>query len=182
MPGRRAPTPRRYAQALFQLALEQGTVDRWRQDIQTLTDVARSQGVINLLESPGLRPEDRLATVRRVLPNVSQQAANFMALLAEHRALSKLPRIQESLQAQLDEHEGIMRAVATTAVPLSPSEEDSLSRQLQQRWGKRVVLETRVDQSILGGIVVRAGDQVLDGSVRGRLQQMKRTLLTRANG
>lgn len=176
MPGRRAPTPRRYAQAIFLLALEHGDADRWRQDLQTMVDVTRSQGVAVLLESPGLKQSKKLATVRQVLPDLSPMAANFMALLAQRRALLLLPRVQAVFQDMLDQHEGRVRAMATTAIPLQSTERDQVLQRLRTAWQRDIVLESQVDPAILGGLIVRVGDHVIDGSTRGRLQSMRRTL------
>jgi len=180
MPGRQRPTARRYAQAIFQLALQRGDAERWRQDIQTMADVTRSQGVTMLLESPNLSEADKLATIKQVLPDLSPLGANLMALLAQQRALLMLPRIQQSLQVMLDQHEGRVRATAVTAVPMQQTERQQVLDKLRALWQRDIVLESRVDPAVVGGLIVRVGDHVIDGSTRGRLQTLRRTLREQA--
>lgn len=180
MPGRQRPTARRYAQAIFQLTLEHGNAERWRQDLQTMVDVTRSQGVVMLLESPNLSESGKLATIKRVLPDLSPLGTNLMALLAQQRALLLLPRIQQSFQLMQDQHEGRVQATVVSAVPLQPGEREQVLEKLRALWQRDIVLESRVDPAVIGGLVVRVGDHVIDGSTRGRLQALRRTLREQA--
>lgn len=161
---------------MFQLAVEQGQLDRWGRELQTMADVVRSQGVANLLESPGLKAADLLAVVRKILPDLSEQATNLMALLAQRRALSLLPRVQDAYQRMAEEREGVLRATAVTAVPLDQAQKERIAAQLKRVWEKEIVLESRVDPNVVGGMVVRVGDHVIDGSTRSRLDALRRTV------
>jgi F-type H+-transporting ATPase subunit delta len=87
-----------------------------------------------------------------------------------------IPLINEHLRDLIDRELGVETARVTTAVPLGPSERELIGVRLSARTGKRVRLEESVDPSILGGVLVQIGDQIIDDSVRGRLEQLRRTL------
>lgn len=176
MPGRRPPTPRRYAQAIFQLALERGELEEWRRDIETMTSAISGQDTVVFLESPSLSAKEKQEVIKKLLPSLSTLGANFLALIAQHRGVALLPRVQESLQQMFDEHQGIIRATATTAVNLSDSEKERIQISLKERWEREVALDTRADPSIIGGMVIRVGDTVIDGSIRGRLTALRLSL------
>ncbi|MSP78429.1 MAG: F0F1 ATP synthase subunit delta [Dehalococcoidia bacterium] len=179
MPGRGAPTPRRYAQAILQLAQGAGQAERWRQDLQIMVDAMGAEATRSALESPGVKPADRLTVIKRALPSLSPTGANFMGLIAQRGTLAMLPRIQESFQKMMDEQQGVVRATATTAVPLEPAEQQHVTERLRALFGQQIILQAHVDPSVLGGMIIRAGDHVIDGSTRGKLEALRKTLRER---
>ncbi|MBI2936528.1 MAG: F0F1 ATP synthase subunit delta [Chloroflexi bacterium] len=176
MPGRGAPTPKRYAQAVFELARERGQVDQWQEDLQAMVNAARSTGFAMLLETPNVSLSDKVQAIQEILPQLAPLASNLLALLAQHRAVAFLPRIQEEFQKLLDASVGVQRALAVTAIPLAQGDQERVARHLKEVWDREIVLSTRIDPSILGGMVIQVGDRVLDGSTRGRLQALRKTL------
>lgn len=176
MPGRKPPTPRRYAQAIFQLALEEGTMEEWRSVIEEMTVGINSEETVSLLESPNLSGEEKQKVIKKVFPDRSALATNFLALLAHQKRVALLPRIQESLQQMFDDHQGIIRATVTTAVPISDTEKKQIQDNLRGTWAREVVLESAIDPNIVGGMVIRIRDKVIDGSTRGRLAALRLTL------
>ena len=176
MPGRKPPTPRRYAQAIFQLALEEGTLEEWRDAIEEMTEGISGEETVNLLESPNLSAEEKQEVIKKAFPNRSILATNFLALLAHQKGVGLLPRIQVSLQQMFDDHQGIIRATVTTAVTLSDSEKKRIQDSLKEKWDREVALESAIDPSILGGMVIRIRDKVIDGSTKGRLAALRLSL------
>ena len=176
MPGRKPPTPRRYAQAIFQLALEAGAIEEWRSVIQEMTMGVSREESVDLLESPNLSAEQKQKVIQKAFPNCSTLATNFLALLAHQKGVRLLPRIQESLQQMFDDHQGIIRATVTTAVSLSNTEKREIQDSLKEKWDREVVLESAIDPSIVGGMVIRIRDKVIDGSTKGRLAALRLSL------
>jgi len=174
MPGQKAPTPRRYAQAIFQLALEKGQFTDWSRDLDLMVGFTENQSVVDLLESPGLSPNDRHAVVKDTIPRISDLGVNFMALLAGHRGLGLLPRIRQCLTDMFDTYQDIVRATVTTAIPLGKDEEARVVNGVKDWWKREVVLEAEVDSAIIGGMIVRVGDRVIDGSIKGRIQALRK--------
>lgn len=176
MPARSLPSPRRYAQAVFQLALEMGTVEAWLQDLQDMAHLVRSPEVVALLQAPGARPEERLRAIRQALPEAGGLAHNLLALLARLQALALLPRILQEFQGLVDAYQGVQAVEAFSAIPLGPGEEERLREHLEEVLGKRVRFTVRVDPNLLGGLIIKVGDHWMDGSLRGRLQALHEAL------
>ncbi|MCS7206919.1 MAG: F0F1 ATP synthase subunit delta [Dehalococcoidia bacterium] len=177
MPGRSLPSPKRYAQAVWDIAREQGTVDTWRRDLQAMAELARREEVVAFLDNPSIPVAERVALVRQMLPDLGPLAYNLGALLAERQGFRTLPLLFQEFQRLADEAEGILRVEVTAGAPLTDSDQQDLAERLGRTLGKRVVLSVRTDPSLLGGVVLRIGDRVLDGSVRGRLQALRKTLV-----
>jgi F-type H+-transporting ATPase subunit delta len=176
MPGRKPPTPRRYAQAIFQLALEEGGLEEWRGAIEEMTSAINNEETVSLLESPNLSAKEKQEVIRKVFPSRSTLATNFLALLAHQKGVGLLPRIQESLRKMFDDHQGIIRATVTTAVTLSDAEKEQIQDSLKQKWEREVALGFNIDLGIVGGMVIRIGDKVIDGSTKGRLRALRLSL------
>lgn len=173
-------TARRYAKAIFDLARENGDVAGWRARLARLQTLLGDPQTAGIIANPAVSPERRLQVVDVLDPDdeLGQEGRNLGKLLIEARATPALPEIREEFDRLDDEAAGRVRAVATSAVPLSEEDQQRLVADLSRRFQKEVRLQTRVDPSILGGLVVQVGDQVIDASVQTRLQQLRRQLAT----
>ncbi|MGH2603961.1 MAG: F0F1 ATP synthase subunit delta, partial [Dehalococcoidia bacterium] len=168
---------RRYAEAIFDLGQESGTLDQWQRDLDTLANVAGDGGALGVLENVRSPMEDRLALLDRALTGMSPLAQNLAKLLVSRGRFSLTPRIDRVFGEMLDERNGVVRAEAITAVPLSDDEERAIVDHLRTITGARDVrLQREIDPSIIGGLIVRVGDQLIDGSTRSRLIQLRRRL------
>ena len=173
------PSPRgarRYAQAVFELAQEQGRLDEWSRDLTGLAGAAQEPSFATLLEMNRMPLDQRLAVVERVLPGLQPQALNLVALLASRNRVRLLGPIAEAYQDLLDVAQGIEEAEVVTAVTLEPSDVEGLRARLEQVRGRRIRLAHRQDGALLGGMVLRFGDHLVDGSLRTRLEHMRRAL------
>ncbi|MFQ5860168.1 MAG: ATP synthase F1 subunit delta [Dehalococcoidia bacterium] len=175
MPARK-PSPKRYARAIFELAIQRGELDQWTTDLESLQAVVADREFKAFLEHPKVSLTKKLEALERVLGSLGPLPRNLLALLTARGLLELLPRIQEEYLRLLDAHYGRERARVVTAVPLEDAEKERIVRFLSYIAGKTVLLNTELEPTILGGMVVRLGDRLLDGSTRTKLHQMKRDL------
>lgn len=179
MAGTRDVAGRRYATAVLAIARQEGNLEGWAEAVEALESLTARPEFVAALQADGMTDEKFQAIVRRVLPQATPLQLNLFRLLRRKARLGLGPDIASFFREMVDEERGIARAIVTSAVELDADRRASLERQLAQQTGKQVTVETRVDPSILGGLVVRIGDRMLDGSTRARLQTL-RTQLERA--
>ena len=174
----RAASPRRYAQAVFQIAAESGRFDAWADDLRTVATALENKELAGLLDSPQVPASAKVEAVRAVLGDaVDPLAANLLALLATRNLANLVPGILETFEALVDRHNGIERAEVIAAVPLDQQQQEAIEAVLVKLVDKDIRMSTGVDPAILGGLVARVGDRVIDGSLRTRLQGMRRTVV-----
>jgi len=170
------PKARRYAQAVFQIALEHDSLDEWSADLALVAMAASDGDFAALLEAPSVSLERKLGHVREVLKDTGPLARNLLGLLAERGQVHLASAIRDEYGRLADEHRGIARADVVTAVALDDVQLGRVERFLGALSGKSVVIAERVDGSILGGLVARVGDVLVDGSLRSRLRMLREKL------
>ncbi|MGD0765582.1 MAG: ATP synthase F1 subunit delta [Dehalococcoidia bacterium] len=167
---------KRYAQAAFAVALEGGDPGRWLGDLDAIVELVAQPQAAALLESdkvPGAQKEELL---RAALGDVGEGAMNLARLLVAKRRVGVAEQIRQGFQDLLDDYKGMARASVTTAVPLTPEQEKEIAAKLGGITGKQVSIEPSVDPSIIGGLIARIGDTLIDGSTRSRLLALKKEL------
>ena len=179
MAGTRDVAGRRYATAVLALAREEGNLDSWVTALEGPESLTSRPEFVAALQADGMTDEKFQTIVQRVVPDVTPTQLNLFRLLRRKSRLGLGPDIASFFRELVDEERGVARAVVTTAVELEPDRLAQLEQRLAEQTGKRVTVETQVDPSILGGMVVRIGDRLLDGSTRARLRSL-RTQLERA--
>lgn len=167
---------KRYAEAAFEIAREQGKEEEWAQGLRLLAALSADPQAQAFLESARVPLEGKLELAERALEGAEPLVLNLARLLIQRGRISLGPQIAEAFQELWDESRGIAHAVVTTAVPLSDEEREAVARKLREITGKEVVLETRVDEGIIGGLVARIGDRLIDGSTRSKLLALKHKL------
>lgn len=176
---RESTIARSYAEALFALGERHGQLEEFGAAIDLVVDTLALEPRLRLfLDTPKVEPEDKKRALREALQGrVHPLFLNFLMVVMDKRRHRVLPGIATEYHALLDEHFGRINAEVTLA--REPDEEmlREIAAELTTRLGKRVVPRVRIDPGILGGIVVRYGDRVLDGSLRRRLVTLRRRLL-----
>jgi F-type H+-transporting ATPase subunit delta len=168
---------RRYARAIFDLAQEEGQVEDWADRLADIRQVFSVPEVASVLDNPTITRERRAEAISEVLgERTNREAVNLAKLLVESGRVRLVGDIVEEYSALADEAAGRVRATATAAVELTQPEKEGLARNLAARLAREVVLQTTVDPAILGGLVVRIGDRVIDASVATRLRQLRQRL------
>ena len=176
----RPASARRYAQAVFQLAVEFDELEKWLDDLTILADSVTSSQFLDFMSQPRVPTAAKLEVIREPLgDSVGRLATNLISLLATRNIAHILPEIADQYQELLDSHQGIERAEVVSAVPLSDAQHRRAVDVLEGLSGREVRLSTRVDPALLGGMIMRIGDRVVDGSTRSKLKAMRRELSER---
>ena len=166
----------RFAEAAFAVAQEANQLDAWLDALDQASSVYDNHAAALFLTSPVVPAEKKRSVLAELLPGISPEVGRFLAILARRDRLDLVPEIAQVFRRLLNEHRGIAVAQVTTAVPIDERQQSLIASRLGQRVGKSVTVETRVDPSILGGVIAQIGDNVIDGSVRGRLERLRRAL------
>jgi F-type H+-transporting ATPase subunit delta len=170
---------RRYAKALFSLAVEKGRVEPWSESLQSLKEgVEGSPDLREVLSNPVYSREQRRAIVEKLAAalRLESEPANLLFLLGDRNRLGYLGAIVDTFRALADEHLGRVRAKVTSAVPLDTSAAQAIADRLSQATKATVLLDREVDPALLGGVVAQVGSLVYDGSLRTQLEDLRRQL------
>ena len=165
---------RPYARAAYAIARDAGAAAQWSDALGFAARIAADPRVQSLLGHPHLGRGDAVALLSP--DGVSEAFGNFLSLLADNRRLPLLPEIAGLFEELRAEAERIVKAKVTSAVTLPTSELDSIKAALKRRFGRDVELETAIDESLIGGAVIDAGDVVIDGSIKGKLGRLEAAL------
>ena len=168
---------RRYAQAVFEMALQAKELDRWQSDLARVVAVAGDAEIAALLASPRMPFEDKAGMVAELLVGINPLALNLVLLLVTRDSLPIIGDIADDYQRRLDSHRGIETAEVTTAAPLDDNDKARLAEHLGAVVGKKVIIKSSLDTGLIGGFVARVGGKLLDGSTRSKLATLKRELM-----
>jgi F-type H+-transporting ATPase subunit delta len=168
--------PKRYARAIFEIALEQNTLDRWQSDLDKMVILKDDKTLLILLESPRLTFEDKQSLLNERLMGISPMAQNLSYLLTERNRMGLIGGIRQHYQHLVDLNNGVAHAKVTTAVALELDEQDKIGQNLEKLAGKKIIIDSHVDPKIVGGFIARIDGTLLDGSTRGKLLALKKEL------
>jgi F-type H+-transporting ATPase subunit delta len=170
----------RYARELFEVTWRHGEADAVATELETLVDASRAYASqVRPLFHPLVPKAKKLQTIRHFSQalGLSRPTAVILEALAQHYRLDLLGEVSRSFRERLNHKKGIVLARVTTAVPLSPEQTDALARRLTEVTGREVTLSTRIDPSIIGGVVTEVDSTVYDGSVTRQLARMRQKLV-----
>jgi len=170
---------RRYAEAIFELARKQNTLDRTLEDVKEIAALFAHRKLAYLLREPKISVKRKETAIRQALASrVLPTSLNLTLLIVQRELVDYMQNIATELENLVLDYRNQAIAEVTTAAPLDEKQQALVKKALERRTGKNIVMQTRVDPSILGGIVARVGDQVIDSSVRYRLASLQQSLLT----
>jgi F-type H+-transporting ATPase subunit delta len=170
---------RRYAAAAFEVASASGDFDSWLTTLQEFARILRMPSARVIFASPAVATPQKRAAIDKLVPNASPMIRNFLHILAERDRLAEVPGIADALLDLINQHRGIITAEVTTAVAMDAELQRLVAQRLAtylNRAPEKVTIHSRVDPAIIGGVVARVGDRLIDDSVRGRLERLRRTL------
>jgi len=169
---------RRYAEAAFELATRDDSVDAWQRDLTLAAEMARDERVARIVDSPAVPFGQRRKVVEQLLgKHVSSGALNLALLLAKRGRFGVMPSVSFEYDAKVRQARGIVAATVSTPEPLSARELAAVQVRVELLAGAKVELATSVDPALLGGLTIKIGDRLIDASVRGRLERLRGRLV-----
>jgi F-type H+-transporting ATPase subunit delta len=168
---------KRYTLAAFELAQERGSLREWQNALDRLAAFMSGSDVAMIMANSRVPQESKQQLLMAALSDLPGLTLNLGRLLVRKNRTALAPLIAEQFRQLVEEQEGIARAKATTAVPLSDADREALSARLRQQTGREVVLDTEVDAALLGGVVVQIGDRLVDASTKARLEALRESLV-----
>ncbi|WP_432662596.1 F0F1 ATP synthase subunit delta [Wukongibacter baidiensis] len=169
---------RTYSEALFEVALEENKVDLFLDEISFVADTFKLHPeFFEIFKTPLVRVDEKKKIMEEVFGDkLSQEMNNFLKIVIDKRRGHFIQQIKSEYIKRVDQHKGIVNAVAITAVPLTEEDKTTLRNKLSVLTGKDVKLSNDIDENVIGGILVKIGDKVIDGTIKGRLEEMKESL------
>ena len=172
-----ATLARPYAAAVFKRAKESNATEKWSQNLAFMSAVLSDEEISVVVDNPKVNNAKLSALMLDICQEqVDEEGANFLKLLVQNKRLTLVPYIANLFEAYKAEDEGYVEVEVTTAYAFSKEEKQSFASTLEKTLGKKVHMNVSVDKSLIGGVLVRAGDKVIDGSIRGQLQHMQKAL------
>lgn len=169
---------RPYAKAAFEFARDTQAISSWNTFLQTCALIAADEHAQVLMKDPAVLPEMRAAFFEDILQNrFDASQKNFIQLLSEESRLTVLPQIAELFALYQADYEKTIDVVAVSFRSISEQQKEAIALKLEKRLGRKVSVTTEIDPTLIGGLVIRAGDLVIDGSIRTRLQKLREQLI-----
>ena len=164
---------RPYTKAAFEHAMGKGILDQWSEMLTTATAVSQHETMKLVLGNPGLTSDQKAEAMISVCEEqMDPSAKNFITLLAENQRLALLPEISAQFEQLKANQQHSVEVSVTTAFDLGEQQQQKLTQALSSKLGREVSLTAEVDKSIIGGVIVRTDDMVIDGSIRARLAKL----------
>ncbi len=167
---------RRYARAVFEIALERKELDKWRDDLEKIAALGGAAEFMELIENPKVGFDKKEKILAKLLGDINPLARNLVYLLVSRGRFGMIDDIAEEYHRLLDGYRGIEHAEVVTAVPLDDREKKKLEEHLGAVMGKKIVLESSVDPNLVGGMIARVGGKLLDASTHSQLLALKKEL------
>jgi len=168
---------RPYASAVYKLAAETSSVDSWGDALQLISAVASDAEMLKLLDNPKLDKDKKGEMLIHVLDDkLNEQQKNLIAIMAGNGRLKVLSEVAEQFEIYRAAAEGKVDAEVVSAFALSSAQEAAITATLKNKLGLEVTLTTTVDESLIGGVIIKAGDTIIDASMKSRLEALAITL------
>jgi len=169
---------RPYAKAVFELARDGKSLKEWSAQLAAIAEAVANPQIAQLIGHPALSRAELADVLGKVLKNLDAEGQSLLKLLTENGRLGTAGAIAEQFEALRAEAEARVEVEVTTAAKVEKAQQDALSSAIRKRLDRDVVIAWNTDESLVAGAVIRAGDMVIDGSVRGELERLQ-TALTR---
>ena len=168
-----------YARVIFDTALKDGELNKWLAQLRKISDVVKDESVARLLTDNSTAYAEKEKVIKGRLGEIDPLAIKLIFMLAEKRKLTVIEEIADEYQRLLDSYHGVEGAEVvevTTAIPLEEKDRLDLAQRLTDIVKKPIVLKDKVDKEMIGGIIIKIGDRLIDGSIRGKLAELKKEL------
>jgi len=172
-----AALARPYAEAVFLMADEKGRIDQWSDMLEFLKQVTSDELLKNISDNPKVSKQALEGAMLDICEGqIDEEGLNLIKLLIKNDRLQLASEIAEQFEIRKAEKCGLLDVTVTSAYPMSDNDKDVLQKSLSESFGKKVKISVEEDSSLIGGIVIRAGDKVIDGSLSGQIQQLAKQL------
>lgn len=170
---------KRYSKAIFDIAVEKKLVSNFEEELQFLVDTLNENSDLNkLLNHPKVTSAQKKGIVKEVFSSkLSQDVIDFIYILIENHRQNLIGRILEEYKNMSDELNNVLRATAYSVVALDDTQMNLIRLKLSNMFSKTVVLSNKIDESLIGGVYIKTADRIIDGSIKGKLEQLKETML-----
>ena len=164
---------RRHARAAFQIALERNELDVWRGDLERLSEAVKDPLLLAFLENPKIHFDNKAKVLHQGLKGINPMVMNLALLLVSRGRLNIITR---EYGRMFDEKKGIAHADVVTAVKLSADDEAKLAHRLGDIVGRKVLVSTDTSSEMIGGLIIKVGDKLIDGSTRSKFTALKKSM------
>lgn len=169
-------TARPYARAIFELASERGGYDQWSGRLAYWAAVVQDDGMRTRLAEPGVTADAKANLIAQVSDGLDDDSVSFLKLLAENDRLAAIPDMYSQFEQLRRDAQGEVEAHVVSAYALSDEQSANIVEALGKRLSRKVKITSEVDPELIGGAIIRAGDLVIDGSIRGRLAGLEQSV------
>jgi F-type H+-transporting ATPase subunit delta len=167
---------RPYAKAAFDYAVESNAIDAWQEMLVFAAEVSKNETIASVLSGGASVEQAQELFIKVCDEQLNSNGQNFIKVMAENERLLVLPQVAEQFGALKAEYEKEVTVDVTSAVELADAQQNTLSAALEKRLARKVKLNCVVDASVVSGLVIKAGDMVIDGSIRGKLSRLATTM------
>lgn len=164
---------KRYSQAIFEIAKERNEFDEWQENLRQVSALAEDSEFVSVMENPKFPVDKKLKLLNVQLKDISTMALNLAYILTSKGKFDLITDIYIDYQKILDSYRGIEQAEIITAVPFDEKEKQHLAERLSTITGKKIVMTMQVDPDIIGGVIAKVGEKIIDGSTKSQLLAMK---------
>jgi F-type H+-transporting ATPase subunit delta len=165
----------RYANALFEVGVSEGTTAALNDELKVIVDLFNgNEDFLKILKAPLISKEEKKALVEKIYKDkASLEMMNFLKVLIDKDRIGIIDEIFTEFKVLINEKNNILEAVAITAVPMSEKDLNNLKQKLSETKGKNITLKNEVDTSVIGGVLVKMGNEEIDGTIKTRLEKLK---------
>jgi F-type H+-transporting ATPase subunit delta len=167
---------KRYSQAIFEIAKEHNTFDKWQENLQKIAVLTQDSEFVAVMENPKFSVEEKFKLLNTQLKNIDPMALNLAYILTSKGIFGLVRDVYTDYQKILDDFRGIDQAEITTAIPLNEKERQQLAARLSAITGRKIIMTMHVDPEIIGGVIAKVGEKMIDGSTRSQLAALKNEL------
>ena len=169
---------RPYARAVFNQASKDNSFDRWSETLDFLKEVTSNQSIKNIISNPDVQRDSIITLFKDIAEDkLDEKGVNFLKVTAENDRMALIPEIADSYAKMQAERSGSLDALVTSAFAVNATQKKSIAEALKKKFGCDVAIKTVTDKSLIGGIIIRVGDIVIDGSVKTQLEKITHSLL-----
>ena len=169
---------RRYAQAILEIAKEENKLEEWRSGVKKIAEMMQDQELLTFLESSKLPFDLKKKLVEDRLKDIIPSVLNLAYLLIAKGRLKIAPAVAAEYERLLDAHYGIEHATVTTAIPIDEKTRIKMVHSLEDLTGHKVITDLEITPDILGGVIIKIGDKLVDGSFKSKLEALKKSLVS----